>query len=159
MSATEQPIAANPTSAVPVYVAVCSLLIIFALVLGVGLASNLVLRHMVQTVPFWVAVVLGFRRSHATSWAALPLFLFWLVLMVLIWGYLLGVSHLVNGHFSPVEIVMTIIVGAAAIVGIACFVRFKSYLSLAGKASLFVLMAVFQWGCFQLSFLPAIAHR
>jgi len=84
MSATEQPIAAHPTSAVPVYVAVCSLLIIFALVLGVGLASNLVLRHMVQTVPFWVAVVLGFRRSHATSWAALPLFLFWLVLMVLI---------------------------------------------------------------------------
>src|SRR5215813_13271693 len=64
MSATEQPIAANPTSAVPVYVAVCSLLIIFALVLGVGLASNLVLRHMVQIVPFWVAVVLGFRCSR-----------------------------------------------------------------------------------------------
>lgn len=62
MSATEPPIGANPKSSVPVCVAVCSLLIILALVLGVGLASNLVLRHIVQTVPFCVAAVLGVRR-------------------------------------------------------------------------------------------------
>lgn len=159
MSATEQPVAANPKSNVPVYVAICSLLIISALVLGVGLASNLVLRHIVQTVPFWVVVALGFRRSGAASWAGLPLFLFWLVLMLLIWAYLLGISHLLSGHFSPTEIVMTIIVGLASVVGIACFIRFKAGFSLAAGLGLFIVMAVFQWGCFRLSFLPAIAHR
>lgn len=159
MSPTEQPLGANPNSSVPVYVAICSLCIIFALVLGVGLASNLVLRHIVQTVPFWVAVVSGFRRSRAASWAGLPLFLFWLVLMSLIWAYLLGISHLVNGHFSPTEIVMTIIVGCASAAGIVCSIWFKSNLSLAARLSSFVVMAVFQWICFRLSFLPAIANR
>src|SRR5438045_3245744 len=109
----------QPAPAVPIYVAVCSLMIILALVLGVGLAVNQVLRHLVQTAPFCVAVVLGFRRSRAAYWVALPLFLFWLVLMALIWAYLLDISHIVNGHFSPIEIGMTIVVGVAGILGIA----------------------------------------
>jgi hypothetical protein len=92
-------------------IAVCCLGIILALVLGVGLASHLVLRHLVQTSPLWICVVLGFRHSRATYWVGLPLFLFWLILMGVIWTYLLGISHLVTGHFSPIEIVMTLVVG------------------------------------------------
>ncbi len=115
----------------PVAMALCSLAIIIALVVGVGLASNLVLRHVVQTLPLWIAVVLGFRRSRATGWVALPLFLFWLTLMVIIWLYLLGIASLISGHFSPIEIAMTITVGAASIIGIGLFARFKSRLSTA----------------------------
>ena len=118
----------------PTVIAICWLAIIAALVLGVGLATNLVLRHVVQTAPLWIGVILGFRHSRAASWAALPLFLVWLVLMALIWLYLLGLSNLISGHFAPVEIAMTIIVGAAAIVAI-------------------------QLACLRMSFLPAIAHR
>src|SRR5438067_7094898 len=103
----------QPAPAVPIYVAVCSLVVILALVLGVGLAVNQVLRHLVQTAPFCVAVVLGFRRSRTAYWVALPLFLVWFVLMALIWAYLLGISHIVNGHFSPIEIGMTIVVGVS----------------------------------------------
>jgi len=106
-------------------------------VLGVGLASNLVLRHIVQTAPLWVAVVLGFRRSHAAPWVALPFFLFWLLLMALIWAYLLGISTFFSGHFSPVEIAMTFIVGAASMVGIGCFVAFKTDLSWGARIGLF----------------------
>src|ERR1700740_490830 len=72
----------------PFLISACCLAIICALVLGVGLASHLMLRHLVQTLPFWLAVVLGFRRSTLTGWAALPPFLFWLTLMALIWLYL-----------------------------------------------------------------------
>jgi len=140
-------------------IAICSLAIILALVLGVGLASNLVVRHLVQTLPLWTGVVLGFRRSQAAGWAALPLFLFWLVLMAVIWSYLLGIAHLVSGHFSPVEIAMTIIVGAASIVGIGSFARSRSSLSPLRVAFLFVGLATIQWLCFRISFLPAIAHR
>jgi hypothetical protein len=140
-------------------IAVCCLGIILALVLGVGLASHLVLRHLVQTSPLWICVVLGFRHSRATYWVGLPLFLFWLILMGLIWTYLFGISHLVTGHFSPIEIVMTLVVGASSIVGMGSIVRSKFSFSPSGAAALFVIMAIFQLLCFRLSLLPSIAHH
>jgi len=145
----------------PVAMALCSLAIIIALVVGVGLASNLVLRHVVQTLPLWIAVVLGFRRSRATGWAALPLFLFlfWLTLMVIIWLYLLGIASLISGHFSPLEIAMTITVGAASIIGIGLFARFKSRLSTARAVITFAAIAALQCACFVLSFSSSIVHR
>jgi hypothetical protein len=143
----------------PIVIAICCLVIVAALVLGVGLATNLVLRHVVQTAPLWIGVILGFRHSRAASWAALPLFLVWLVLMALIWLYLLGLSSLVSGHFAPVEIVMTIIVGAAAIVGVGGFIRFKPSLSPIMAGGIFVLMLATQFACLQISLLPAIAQR
>jgi hypothetical protein len=147
------------TSAETLIIAVCCLTIIAALVLGVGLATNLVLRHIVQTAPLWIGVILGFRHSRAASWAAIPLFIVWLVLMALIWLYLLGISNLLSGHFSPIEIAMTIIVGAAAIVGIGGCIRFKSSLSPTRAGGIFLLMLVLQLACLRVSFLPAIAHR
>jgi hypothetical protein len=151
--------AAGSTPTAPVLIAICCLTVILALVLGVGLASNLVVRHMVQTAPLWIGVTLGFRRSPATSWTALPCCLFWLLLMALIWSYLLGISHLVSGHFSQIEIAMTIIVGTASIFGIAGCLRFRSFLSPARRVASFVLMAVVQLVCFRLSLLPAVARR
>ena len=142
-----------------IVIAICCLAIIAALVLGVGLATNLVLRHVVQTAPFWICVVLGFRHSRATYWAGLPLLLFWLILMVLIWAYLLGISRAVTGHFSPIEIVMTIIVGASCIIGMGSLIRSKLSFPPARAAILFVVMAIFQLVCFRLSLLPSIAHR
>jgi hypothetical protein len=155
----KQPIPTSFKLTEPVVIAICCLTMIAALVLGVGLATNLVLRHVVQTAPLWIGVILGFGHSRAASWATLPLFLVWLVLMALIWLYLLGISSLLSGHFAPVEIAMTIIVGAGAIVGIGGFIRFKSSLSPIRAGGIFVLMLVIQLACLRVSFLPAIAHR
>jgi len=143
----------------PLVVAGCSLAIIAALVLGVGIGSHLVLRHVVQTLPLWVAVTLGLKRSRAAGPAGLPLFLFWLVLMAFIWLYLLGVSNMLRGHFTQLEIAMTAVVGIASGVGIMAFFRFKSYLSGWGLAGIFIALAVVQVVCFRLSLLPAIAHH
>jgi hypothetical protein len=139
--------------------AVACLAVIGALVLGVGLASNLVLRHVVQTLPLWAGVVLGFRRSRLTGWIALPCFIFWLFLMGVIWCYLLGLSHWISGHFSAAEIAMTIIVGVAAIAGIVAFVRCSSSVHAGLATFLFVAAGAIQFACFRASFLPAIAHR
>jgi hypothetical protein len=152
----------SPTDLRPaetIVIAICCVAIIAALVLGVGLATNLVLRHVVQTAPLWVGVILGFRRSPEVGWVALAPFLAWFVLMVLIWSYLLGISHLISGHFSPIEILMTIIVGLAALIGIGRFFRFRSSLSPLTAGLIFVLMTVFQVVCLRVSFLPAIEHR
>jgi hypothetical protein len=139
--------------------AICCLAIIAALVLGVGLATHLVLRHIIQTAPLWIGVILGFRHSRATAWATIPLFMAWLILMTLIWLYLLGISNLLSGHFAPIEIVMTIIVGAAAIAGIGGCIRFKASLAPLWAGSLFLLMLVLQLTCLRISFLPTIARR
>jgi hypothetical protein len=155
----EQPTEQGDSSKEPLAIAICCLVILIALVGGVGLASNLVLRHIVQTLPLWIAVALGFRRAGATGWIALPLFLFWLTLMVFIWLYLLGIAHIISGHFSPIEIAMTIIVGLASLTGIGLFARFKPHLSAARGVITFTAIAAAQYGCFVLSFSPSIAHR
>ncbi len=139
--------------------AVCCLVTILALVLGVGLASNLVVRHIVQTLPLWVGVVLGFRHSHIAAWAAVPMFVFWLILMAMIWSDWVGISHLLSGQFSPIEIAMTTIVGAASLAGIAVFARCRYSLSPLIAAALFIVMGGIQLLCFRLSFLPTFAHR
>ena len=157
--AEASPAAATVKAAEPVLIAVCCFVIILALVVGVGLATGLVLRHVVQTLPLWIGVVLGARRSRTTGWIGLPMFLFWLVLMSLIWLYLLGIARVISGHFSPIEVAMTIIVGVASTVGIVVFARFKSYLSGGAALGVFILAAVVQWVCLRVSFLPAIAYR
>src|SRR5437762_3953950 len=126
----------------PIAIAVFCLLIIVALVVGVGLAAGLVLRHVVQTLPLWIGVLAGARRSRAVGWIGLPMFLFWLALMSLIWLYLLGIARVISGHFSPIEIAMTILVGAAGIVGIAMFARGKWSLSGAAGVWPFLLLSV-----------------
>lgn len=140
-------------------VGICSLAIIAALVLGVGLGSHLVLRHVVQTLPLWVAVSLGFRRRRTAGWAGLPAFLFWLVLMIFIWLYLLGISRILSGHFTPLEIAMTIVVGIASAAGIWASVRLRSLVSAWAAAAIFIVVASVQFVCFRLSFLPGIAQR
>ena len=149
----------STASSEPIAIAFCCLAIILALVGGVGIPDKLVLRHIVQTLPLWPAVVLGFQRSNNVGWIGLPLFLFWLLLMTLIWLYLLGISHMINGHFSPLEIAMTLIVGAASIIGISIFGRLKSTSSALRALALFVVFAAFQIACFRVSLLPSIAHR
>jgi hypothetical protein len=143
----------------PMVIAVCCACVSLALVLGVGLASHTILRHVIQTLPCWALVAMGLRRSRVTAWAALPVFLFWLVICGLIWSYLLGISRIVSGHFSPVEMAMTIIVGLCAMIGIAGFARFKSGLAAEWAGLLFLLMAIFQWVCFRVSILPAISRH
>jgi len=139
-------------------VAVCSVVIIAALVAGVGLVTGLVLRHVVQTAPLWLAAGVSLWRPRVAAWLALPCFLFWLAPMIVIWLYLLDVAHLVNGHFSPVEIVMTIVVGLASAAGARGAARLLRPFSAMG-AGLFVAGAALQLACFRLSFLPGIAHR
>lgn len=143
----------------PVWIAVCCLVIILTVVGGIGLASGLLLHHVVQTLPLWVGVVLGFRRSRATGWIGLPLFLFWLALMAIVWLDLLGITRVLTAHFSPLQIVMTIVVGIGSLVGIAMFWRFESSLSLTSAAGLFIIAAALQCICFRAGFWSAIALR
>jgi hypothetical protein len=136
----------------------CCVVIIAAL-LVVGAVSHGILRHIVQTSPLWIAIVLGIRRSRWTKWAALPCFVFWLLLMSAIWLYLLGWARIVSGTFSPTEIAMTLIVGLASITGIVMAAHLKSAVRAWQATAVVLLVAVLQVAALRLSLLPQIAHR
>jgi hypothetical protein len=109
--------------------------------------------------PLWIAIVLGLRRSGWSKWAALPCFLFWLLLMTAIWLFLLGWARIVSGTFSSTEIAMTVIVGLASVVGIVRAVGMKGGVRAWPATGTVLLVAVLQVTAFRLSLLPAIADR
>lgn len=137
---------------------VCCVAVIAALYV-VGFVSRTELRHVVQTLPLWVGAILAYLGARMARWVALPLFLLWLILMSLIWLYLLGWANVIHGHFSPIEIAMTLIVGISALVGIVgCMAGIRSAGVLAGSG-VFLLSAGFQVAMLYVSFLPEIARR
>lgn len=123
----------------------------------VGAVSHGSLRHEVQTLPLWFPIVLGFNRREIARWCALPCLAFWLSIMMLIWLYLLGWVPIASGHYSPVEIAMTLIAGVASAAGIWLCVR-RARWPLRGVAMV-VLFGVLQVLVFRVSLLPAIANQ
>ncbi len=125
-------------------IACCSLAVLIALYV-VGAVSHGSLRHEVQTLPLWFPIVLGFRQRELAKWSALPSFIFWLVIMVFIWLFLLGWVRILTGHYSPVEVAMTIVVGVACVCGIAVSLRWRTAVrpfAAMGVAALFVALQI-----------------
>jgi hypothetical protein len=134
----------------------CCLAVLVALYV-VGAVSHGSLRHEVQTLPLWFPIVQGFNRRESARWCALPCFLFWLVCMFLIWLFLLGWAHVLSGHFSPTEVAMTVIIGAASAIGLTlCLWRARWS---ARSFALIALFGVLQLLAFRASLLAAIAHQ
>ena len=140
-------------------VLVAALVVMSASLLLVGIVSHTPLRHVVQVAPVLVVLGLALARRPGARSAAKAVFVFWLAIMALIWLFLLGIAQLVNGHFTPVEVAMTIVVGVSSIAGIAAVVRSRWAMPPGAAIGLFVLGAALQLTCFRLSFLPWIAHR
>lgn len=140
------------------WIAYCSLVVLVALYV-VGAVSNGSLRHEVQTLPLWFPIVLGFRQRELAKWSALPCFIFWLAIMVFIWLFLLGWARIVTGHFSPVEIAMTLAIGAACLAGIGVSLRWRTTVRPLAAWSMAVLFAGLQLLAFRLSLIPFIATR
>ena len=135
----------------------CCCLVVLVALYVVGAVSHGSLRHEVQTLPLWVPIVAGFNRREFACWCALPCFLFWLLCMVLIWLFLLGWAHVISGHFSAIEIAMTLVIGIASAIGL---VQCLWHLRWSWRHSaLFVLFAILQLACFRISMLPQIAHQ
>lgn len=99
-------------------VALCASTATAALIV-VGIVSGEIARHVLQTLLFWPAIALGFRNSRHTGWVAAPLLAFWLLVMALIWAYLLHWSTMASGVYGSTEIAMTVVVGIAAVIGLA----------------------------------------
>ena len=139
-------------------IALCCLAVLVALYV-VGAASHGVLRHAVQTLPFWFPIFFGFRGSELAKWSALPCLVFWFGIMALIWLFLLGWSRILTGRFSPIEIAMTLIVGVACLCGFGVALRWRTSVRPLRAAAMGALFLVLQLLAVRVSVLPSIAHR
>jgi hypothetical protein len=117
------------------------------------------LRHIVQTLPLWFPILLGFRGSEVAKWCALPCLVFWLCIMALIWTFLLGWTRILTGHYSPVEIIMTVIVGVAGVAGFVIACRWRTVMRPLRAAAIGALFLALQVAALRVSLLPSIAHR
>ncbi len=142
----------------PKWIASCSLAILVALYV-VGAVSHGSLRHEVQTLVLWFPIVLWFQRREMAKWAALPCLVFWLVIMIFIWLFLLGWAHLLSGHFSPVEIALTMVIGIASATGIAVCLRWRTATGGPAAAGAAILSGLLQLLVFRISLIPFIARQ
>jgi hypothetical protein len=140
----------------PKLIGYCGLITLIALYI-VGAVSNGVLRHAVQTLPLWFVIAAGFRGRELVKYASAPCFTIWFVLMVLIWLFLLGWAKVISGHFKPIEVVLTLIVGAASVAGLLTGLRWKTSLSWTKALFTAAVFALFQIAALRISFLPMIA--
>ena len=140
----------------PQLVATAALLILVALyVVGAVSVPPGSLRHEVQTLPLWIPIVAGYRGRPIAKWAALP----WLAIMIAIWLYLLGIARIVTGRFFPTEVAMTLVVGAAAAIGLGACARWKTTTSLPAVAITLLAMTALQLLAFRISLIPYIGQR
>jgi hypothetical protein len=142
----------------PRVIGYCSLAILVALYV-VGAVSNGSLRHEVQTLPLWFPIVMGFRQRDIAKWSALPCLIFWLAIVICIWLFLLGWARIVTGHFSPVEIAMTLIIGVACITGLGVSFRWRTAGRPLRAVGVLILFTALQLLAFRLSLIPYIATR
>jgi len=141
----------------PRIIAFCALSVLAALYV-VGVVNHEILRHFVQTLPLWFAIFAGFRQQELAKWSSLPSFIIWLVLMVFIWLFVLGWAKLISGHFTPLEIVLTVVVGAASLMGLTVGYRWQTRLSWGKALWVFAIFIVLQLLALRISFLPSIAR-
>lgn len=127
----------------------------------VGAVSHLVIRHIIQVTPAAIAAVFvarGGRDGRAARYAALPVFVIWLLIMTAIWLYLLGIATFLTGHFSSAETVLTVVIGLFCVFGIGAVLRHPRAPALPAIVY-FVAFAVLQWAGIWLSLRPEVARR
>jgi len=138
-----------------------ALLAILVALLLIGLVSGTIIRHTVQVAPVLAASFVVIRRPPWGRLAALPIFCFWLFIMLLIWLYLLGLASVITGDFTVAEIVLTIAIGVACVVGLRASARSSSSTrsGLWSGVAAFLVFGALQIGAMWLSLQPALATR
>jgi hypothetical protein len=124
----------------------------------VGVVSGTLRSHLVQIAPLVLLLVLPQRGQALIPVAAAAVFSWWLVTMAGIWLFLLGLSRFLTGRFSATEIVLTLVIGAASVIGLSASGR-AGGIPLSKRLPTIVLAAGLQSLALWLSYQPIVAGR
>lgn len=136
-----------------------SLVTLAVALLFVGAVSGTVLRHLVQITPIVGALLLLRRKPAWGAYGAIPIFLCWLLIAILIWLFLLGLSRIANGHYTLAEILATVVMAAAAFTGLVASFAVGKELRVSDRVIAIGGFAVAQFAAMWVSFLGPIANR
>lgn len=139
-------------------VSLCLLALVLSLLL-VGFVSGTPIRHLIQATPGVVVLVLLAKGHRWAPYSALPLFVFWFVIMTLIWLFLLGIAKVVTGKFTPAEVVLTLMIGLSCMAGLWASIRDSARASGVSRIIAFAVFLAFQIGAMWLSLQPLVARR
>ena len=120
---------------------------LFAIALSlfiVGVISDTIARHLLQIVPLLLATARMVGGSYTAAYVAAGTCLFWIIVMLLIWLYLLGVSEATSGSFTTAEIVLTFVIAIFAVMVIFKTVTLKSSMPGVGRAIMITIGFGFQ---------------
>jgi hypothetical protein len=132
---------------------------VIAALLAVGVESGTVLRHVIQLAPAIVALVLVVSHSAYGRAATLPILPFWIALMLTIWRYLFGMTRIIGGHFTSVEVVLTVGIAAACVAGLIGGPRPTANLSAWRRAATAVAFGALQLAALWASMQPFASGR
>ena len=125
----------------------------------VGIVSGTILRHIVQIVPVVAAAIVVIKRPATGAYAALPIFFLWMLIVVLIWLFLLGLSRIANGHYTIAEIISTFVMAASCAFGAVRAVQIGRPSPIGWRIATFIGFAALQIAAMFVSFTPSIANR
>ncbi len=129
------------------------------LLLVVGIVSGTLIRHMVQIVPVLAAAGIVLRRPSIGASISIPVLVFWISMMVLIWLFLLGWSDIAYGTYSRAEVILTFAIASCATLGLSPSFRLGQPVAAWRRTYLSVLAAAVQSGFMILSFQAPFASR
>ncbi len=132
--------------------------VVIGALMVIGWVSHEVLRHAIQATPALAAAAICLARRPWGKWAAAPIFVVWLGIPILIWLYLLHVTHIVSGTFSTAEIAMTLVLAAACGLGLVRIARRPGGTPWPMALGAFVLFAAAQVAAMAASFQPGLSH-
>lgn len=127
--------------------------------LAVGVEGGTPVRHLVQITPPAVALVLVLAGSPYGRAAALPIVTFWAGLMVTIWLFLLGLHRLIGGHFTGVEIALTVAIAIACLIGLRDGARPTANLARARRVAAAIGFGLLQLAALWASLQPPVVQR
>jgi hypothetical protein len=122
----------------------------------VGVVSGTFIRHVIQILPILVTVVWVAQRPTWGSYAAMPIFIFWVLIVVLICLYLLGISRIANGHYTIIEIVMTVFIALFSSAGVPICRRLGRSSAVTGRVVAFGVFGALQFSAMWISFLVRV---
>jgi hypothetical protein len=125
----------------------------------VGIVSGTFLRHIVQILPIAMAAGVLTRRPDWGAYAAVPIFVFWIFIVVMIWLFLLGLSQVANGHYTAIEVISTSLIAGFSGAGVIKSIPLGRSLPVIRRVFTVILFAVVQVAAMWVSFLRPIANR
>ena len=127
--------------------------------LVVGVVSGTLLRHVVQILPIVAALLLTSRRPAIGACAAIPIFAFWTLIVVLIWLFLLGLSRIANGTYTVAEIIATFLMAGFSVFGLAKTIGASRGVAPGMRFTCILAFAIFQIAAMAVSMMRAVANR